>query len=463
MLEQPLDKIPFVLLVRVVLQTFTIPKDLIDQYGLIAGLREALGVWGQSYDLGKFLNDMLRRVRESTHDALAPELHWWRDLQAITKEDLTFTLGNVKQDATEAPVGVRLELITESLRQDIPLRFNLPIIPNSDTTVLEKLHQKYQSDPAMVFHNDSYTSIQTICEGVTQYFAHDSIIKPNVDDISNLHSVIDLAKGYLLAKSEKCRNSPSNPDDSMASANAINDNLESMNVESNGAEPCGEYTLLAALMCLKDSRRSSRQQWRLYVKDYNDANQAWNVYYNDGHGEKATSIAGDQAIQDLRGVCSPNPQLSTNARNTMLYDTESYKPVYLVYVNAYIVSTRQEALMYMEQERQNILGKRKVITDDDYVDDYDNEDMDDGDVCKHCLIGIDVEGNRLFICDACNQCVHQLCETPPIQNDEIEIDPWLCRECTAAGRKPIMNTSVDKAELHNQVCDEPAPKRINLQ
>ena len=116
MLEQPLDKIPFVLLVRIVLQTFTIPKDLIDQYGLIAGLREALGVWGQSYDLGKFLNDMLRRVRDSTHDALAPELHWWRDLQAITKEDLIFTMENVKQDATEPPVGVRLELITESVR-----------------------------------------------------------------------------------------------------------------------------------------------------------------------------------------------------------------------------------------------------------------------------------------------------------------------------------------------------------
>jgi hypothetical protein len=116
MLEQPLDKIPFVLLVRIILQTFTIPKDLLDQYGLIAGLREALGVWGQSCDLGKFLNDMLRRARESTNDALAPELHWWRDLQAIGKEDLIFTLENVKQDATEAPVGVRLELITESVR-----------------------------------------------------------------------------------------------------------------------------------------------------------------------------------------------------------------------------------------------------------------------------------------------------------------------------------------------------------
>jgi PHD-finger len=147
----------------------------------------------------------------------------------------------------------------------------------------------------------------------------------------------------------------------------------------------------------------------------------------------------------------------------MLYDTENYKPVYLVYVNAYIVSTRQEALVYMEQERQSILGKRKVITDDDYVEDYDNEDMDDGDVCKYCLIGLDVEGNRLFICDACNQCVHQLCETPSIHNEEIEIDPWMCRECTAAGRKPIMNTNVDKAQINHQVSDEPAPKRINLQ
>jgi len=76
----------------------------------------------------------------------------------------------------------------------------------------------------------------------------------------------------------------------MASASNSNGNIESMNVDSNGAEPCGEYTLLAALMCLKDSRRSSRQQWRLYVKNYNDADQAWNVYYNDGQGEKSTSV-----------------------------------------------------------------------------------------------------------------------------------------------------------------------------
>ncbi|KAH8548082.1 hypothetical protein BGW37DRAFT_470445 [Umbelopsis sp. PMI_123] len=310
-----------------------------------------------------------------------------------------------------------------------------------------------------------YTSVQTICEGVNQYFARDSVTKPNGDDVSMLHNVIDLAKSYLLAKSEECRGNNSNQEHSAASTSTSNGKVESMNVDNNDTEPCGEYTLLAVLMSFKDSRRSSRQQWRLYVKDYNDVNQAWNVYYNDGQGEKITSIAGDQAIQDIRGVACPGSQLSNKPGNATLFDTESYKPVYLVYVNAYIVSARQEALAYLEQERQNILGKRKVITDDDYVDDYENEDMDDGDVCKYCLIGLDVEGNRLFICDACNQCVHQLCETPPIQNEEIEIDPWMCRDCTAAGRKPIMNTNDkdDNTQFTNQGSDEPTAKRINLQ
>jgi hypothetical protein len=36
-------------------------------------------------------------------------------LQAVTKEDVALTLDNVKQDAKEAPVGVRVELIAESV------------------------------------------------------------------------------------------------------------------------------------------------------------------------------------------------------------------------------------------------------------------------------------------------------------------------------------------------------------
>jgi hypothetical protein len=148
-----------------------------------------------------------------------------------------------------------------------------------------------------------YTSVQTICEGVNQYFARDSVTKPNGDDVSMLHNVIDLAKSYLLAKSEECRSNNSNQEHSAASTSTSNGKVESMNVDNNDTEPCGEYTLLAVLMSFKDSRRSSRQQWRLYVKDYNDVNQAWNVYYNDGQGEKITSVSGPFMLGHYIIIC----------------------------------------------------------------------------------------------------------------------------------------------------------------
>lgn len=115
MLEHTISTIPLFLLARIVLQTFTVPEDLLEQFALLPSLREALATWGQSCDLGAFLNDCLRKARKETNDVLTSDHFWWRDLQAVTKEDVALTLDNIKQDAKEAPVGVRVELIAESV------------------------------------------------------------------------------------------------------------------------------------------------------------------------------------------------------------------------------------------------------------------------------------------------------------------------------------------------------------
>jgi hypothetical protein len=116
MLQQPLNTIPYVLLCRIVLQSFTIPQDVVEQQsGLIAVVRESLSVWGNSYDLGSFLNDVYDRVKQNTYDAWIFDSYWWRDIQAVTQEDFTFTMDNIKQTSTEPPIGVRIELIKDEV------------------------------------------------------------------------------------------------------------------------------------------------------------------------------------------------------------------------------------------------------------------------------------------------------------------------------------------------------------
>jgi len=428
MLEKTIDTIPLFLLVRTLLQTFAIPKALTEQYEFLGSIRELLQSWGQRDDLGGFLNECLKRAIDLTNDTLPPEQYWWRDIEVVTPQDFEFTLESVKQDISEAPIGVRVQLIADTLRDKIPLKFNIPISPTGASSNIEKLHKKYQSDPTMIFHNNSYTPVQTICDGVSEYFTQGCLTQPSEIDLSIIQSALDLAKSCLLARPDEVRAASAKQVNGHSNVTR-NETVETMDIDDSEARMYGEYTLFAAFMTLQNPRRNSRQLHRLYVKDYTDESQRWKVYYSDGHGEQSITIAGDQAIQDIRG----------QSITTSLHSSDRYRPAYIVYVNTYLAIARQASLEEAQQKPLSYLGKRKVISDEDYFSDYETEDFADGDVCKYCLIGLDVDGNKLFICDACNQYMHQLCETPHIRDEEIFIDPWLCRECTAAGRKPIMN------------------------
>jgi hypothetical protein len=115
MLEKTIDTIPLFLLVRTLLQTFAIPKALTEQYEFLGSIRELLQSWGQRDDLGGFLNECLKRAIDLTNDTLPPEQYWWRDIEVVTPQDFEFTLESVKQDISEAPIGVRVQLIADTV------------------------------------------------------------------------------------------------------------------------------------------------------------------------------------------------------------------------------------------------------------------------------------------------------------------------------------------------------------
>lgn len=83
--------------------------------------------------------------------------------------------------------------------------------------------------------------------------------------------------------------------------------------------------------------------------------------------------------------------------------------------------------------------KEERITLDDYTfdDDYEYvqekpaEEAQEDESCMHCGLDDTIDDvNDIFFCENCNRGVHQLCETPPIQAFEKNVDPWYCRNCS---------------------------------
>lgn len=63
---------------------------------------------------------------------------------------------------------------------------------------------------------------------------------------------------------------------------------------------------------------------------------------------------------------------------------------------------------------------------------YDDDSQDEQ-PCRFCLSATVIEeDNVMFICDGCDQAIHQQCASPPIEEWEKEINPWFCIDCRLA-------------------------------
>lgn len=137
---------------------------------------------------------------------------------------------------------------------------------------------------------NSYTPVQTICDGVSEYFTQGCLTQPSEIDLSIIQSALDLAKSCLLARPDEVRAASAKQVNGHSNVTR-NETVETMDIDDSEARMYGEYTLFAALMTLQNPRRNSRQLHRLYVKDYTDESQRWKVYYSDGHGEQSITVS----------------------------------------------------------------------------------------------------------------------------------------------------------------------------
>jgi hypothetical protein len=135
-------------------------------------------------------------------------------------------------------------------------------------------------------------------------------------------------------------------------------------------------------------------------------------------------------LADIRGI-----DFNGNAPSGF---SKAYRPVYLFYFNQTLFQRNEQ-----------------VITLEDYTfDEQDYEQTEEeSSICKICHIGDIVDDvNDLFICEHCNLGVHQLCEQPPIEEFEKEIDPWFCRQCSHNKGLPLKRKrSLQEENIQNKI------------
>ncbi|CEP11631.1 hypothetical protein [Parasitella parasitica] len=159
----------------------------------------------------------------------------------------------------------------------------------------------------------------------------------------------------------------------------------------------------------------------------------------DYHLLGALMATSDQTLADIRGAIENETSPSEFSRD--------YRPVYLFYGNLDILQTSQKD----DQNANNVITLEDYTFDDEYAQDQfllPHDTKEEAELCKHCGIKDIVEDiNDMFFCELCNQGVHQLCEEPPMEAFEKDVDPWYCRACCKAQNIPIPSRPSDENAL----------------
>ncbi|KAG1444221.1 hypothetical protein G6F56_010385 [Rhizopus delemar] len=182
-----------------------------------------------------------------------------------------------------------------------------------------------------------------------------------------------------------------------------------------------EYHLMGAIMVNNECTTCC-----LYLRDYAESPEGrnWRVFGL----EEEKRISCEQAIIDIRG----------KGKYELSSFSIGYKPVYLFYGNREMLTTPLEE---HSEETQQAVPDDSQITWEDYTFEnnvYVEPTHEESLLCIHCGIEDIIDDvNDIFICESCENGVHQLCENPPVQNYEKEIDPWYCRACCKLKNLPI--------------------------
>ncbi|ORX47206.1 hypothetical protein DM01DRAFT_1339223 [Hesseltinella vesiculosa] len=435
-----IKSIPRVLLARVLLQLFIIPQHLIHDasVNLLQVIQEALQTFGDGCDLDGFLTFCTQSyfaspaANDNTSDSLSTSIatkdQWyWLDAALTRPDDWNDLVEQTKNNTDCEPVGIRIKIMNETTRPCIKL------IRYGKVASL-------QDDRLTCTHKGRPMAIDTVLRGTLSY----------------------------LEKNESIRAMDIDGSVSSSSANLqllIRDRLRVYDhVKEQTTKPLlirSDFLLMGALM-VHVSDPALPPKWCLYLRDYmGDTNGShWRVLNDMTQSDIEIKIPSLQVLADLRGVQVEDEQGKPTLPSPW---SKKYLPFYLFYCNETVVTGDAKNGTCQKRDSLNAYDaatstsddagqdQRGLITIDDYTYDDEMLDYDQNDVmmtdedhavamatCKVCHIADSIDNvNTIFFCDDCDQGVHQLCEDPPIQSFEMDLDPWYCRHCLARKGLPI--------------------------
>ncbi|KAI7899934.1 uncharacterized protein BX663DRAFT_440080 [Cokeromyces recurvatus] len=199
------------------------------------------------------------------------------------------------------------------------------------------------------------------------------------------------------------------------------------------------YHLIGVLMVSRTQGKTDDiGNWCLYLRDYfTEGESVWRVFVDDSEMQ----ISSEQVMADIR-----DSEYNQRMPNTF---SKAFRPLYLFYGNYDILLPTENSNSNIDNENRGpIITLDDYTFDDEYYDEFDQQPdsvpEEENEQCMHCGIRNIIEDvNDMFFCESCNRGVHQLCEDPPIQVFEKDIDPWFCRTCSRAKNLPIPTQSSD--------------------
>ncbi|KAG2226689.1 hypothetical protein INT45_001036 [Circinella minor] len=477
------DSIPRVLLARILVQLYIIPQKLVNnpQFNLIPILLDGLQEYGNTSDLNGLFEFCLEKAINMTGNKTNVNCWWWwKDLALYQTSDWNRLDLSYSKNKSE-PINLHIQIMTEEARKGvIDIKYGHEAVMTDDKNIFYQ-HNVCNNSSCYVTYveikADEYVVFCCCCQG--------SPVR--------IDSILDATMNYLNEKhvSKKAESSSSVATPVSSSMQVLEQLVQSRicrfkhdkeiisKQQENTLQASSNYILMGALMNRYDPQEP---QWEFYLRDFisNDDGKLWRVLSDHNAERNEIKITSDQALADIRGdnhFDEHGKLIQPRAHS------RAFRPVYLFYCNRNMVvetmklSQEEVGQTSQQQEGGNSMTESGITLADYILDEEDRgyvyDNPEDDKVCKVCGIDEIVEDvNNMFYCDQCDLGVHQLCENPPVQQFETEVDPWYCRECSRRKGIPLPQQLINEqssilpykrpAEQDNNKTEETKRRRDEL-
>ncbi|OZJ03461.1 hypothetical protein BZG36_02752 [Bifiguratus adelaidae] len=446
-----LDTIPAIILLRLLLQLVPLPTRVVvnTQWHYILAFQ--LAFLGSSTDLSGFLT---RSLRKAYSDAQVEWVDTWRSVTIGSSADWhTVNACLMGDDQEDTPSGIQVQVSPEA-RSSIRKQFTCI---NPEYRKQEKMLQRKTSIERDGFLYDA----SVVLKGALQYMT-----EKTAGSLNGTLASGRMPDGFDPAMLDKFKHLI------QQTQGRVSSGAESMRERLEKTTRHLVYDLSAVLLRRKEDT-GNQHPWLLLMKIYPDGPlQDQSYQWRAEFGVEADALmnldtdallADEDVIQAMRAWRDPEPlsplphhsvssHTSTNPTPTSIAQTlyaqikDHYVPWYLFYTK--FGASEEDETPVSEQQLTHLDSDAQMHSENSMLDGqhgFADTDMDEGWIdsggwvdapryddivaCKTCHNGDEATGNQIFLCDKCDEGVHQLCAVPPIRDEEIEQDPWYCREC----------------------------------